>query len=109
MENEERYKIIAEFEDYLESGREDATPEQLRRWLVAVNQGAITNPKVRHRAIINGITINYLQMERTIKHLEETIKHLDAQNDRTQRLVIILTYVAIAVGILQVVVSLIPR
>ncbi len=102
MEDKERYKLIGEFEKYLESGRDDATPEQMRSWLAAINQGAIPNETVRHRAIINGFTINYLRFE-------QTVKKLDAQNARTQRLVLILAYIAIGVGILQIVVPLLLR
>ena len=47
-------------------------------------------------------------MARTIRHLEETIKRLDTENSRTQRLVIILAYIAIFVGIIQAVASVIP-
>ena len=109
MEDDERHKRIADFLAYLETGIEDASLEQLRSWLVAVNQGAIPNESVRHRAIINGFTINYLLMERTIKHLEKTIERLDTDSARTQRLVIVLTYVTIIVGIAQIVVPLLLR
>lgn len=102
MEDQERYQLIDEFQKYLESGKDDATPQQMRRWLAAINQGAIPNEMVRHRAIINGLTINYLR-------LEQVTKSLDAQNSRTQRLVIVLAYIAIGVGILQIVVPLLLR
>jgi hypothetical protein len=43
-----------------------------------------------------------------IRKLEATIERLDAQNSKTQRLVITLTYIAIAVGVLQAALALIP-
>ena len=106
MENQERYKLIADFEAYLESERNDATPEELRSWLIALNHGTIANTTVHPRAIVRGITINYMMMERAIRQLERTIERLDTENDRTQRLVVVLTYVTIIVGVAQIVVPL---
>ena len=63
---------------------------------------------VHPREIVRGITINHIQMARTIRHLEETIERLDADNRRTQRLVIILAVVAVVVGIIQAVAAIIP-
>jgi len=64
-------------------------------------RGTSRNEMVRHREIIRGITINHIQMARTIRKLEDTMRKLNAGNEQTQRLVIRLTWIAIAVGIIQ--------
>ncbi len=66
-------------------------------------------PKGSSREIVRGITINHIQSARVVRKLEDTMKHLDAQNSKTQRLVVVtLAYVAIAVGFLQLIVGIVP-
>lgn len=84
-----------------------ATPEQLEQWLNALCNGVVPNETVRHREIIRGLTINHVQMARTIRELEDTMRHLNASNDKTQQLVVRLTWVAVAVGLIQAVAAVI--
>ena len=46
-------------------------------------------------------------MSRVFANLESTIKELDRKNTRTQRFVIVLAAVAIAVGVAQCVIALV--
>jgi hypothetical protein len=109
MDEDKRNELRAGLEQAIESGSiADASPEQLQRWLISLSTGRIPNQTVHPREIIRGITINHIQMARTIRQLEKTIEQLDADNRRTQRLVIILAIIAIVVGIIQAVTSIIP-
>ena len=51
--------------------------------------------------VLRGITINHIQMARTIGDLKATIRQLNAANERTQRLLILLAIVAVCVGAIQ--------
>lgn len=84
-----------------------ASDEQLQRWLQNLSTGHVANEMVRHREIIRGITINHIQMARTIRQIEETMRKLNAGNERTQRLIIRLTWVAVAVGVVQAIAGII--
>jgi len=46
-------------------------------------------------------------MARTIRTLEDTIRSLDMANARTQKLVVRLTWVAVAVGVIQAVAAIV--
>ena len=107
MNEDKRNELRAGLDQAIESGSiVDASPEQLQRWLISLTTGHIPNQMVHPREIIRGITINHIQMARTIRQLEETIERLDADNRRTQRLVITLTYVAVSVGVIQTVAAI---
>jgi hypothetical protein len=86
----------------------EATDDELEGYLRQLCIQALGDPTIVQSEITRGITINHIQSARVIRKLEETIKRLDDQNARTQRLVIILTYVAVGVGILQLVAAVIP-
>jgi len=51
--------------------------------------------------LLRGITINHIQMARTIGDLKATMRRLNAANERTQRLLILLAIVAVCVGAIQ--------
>lgn len=106
MDNAERSRLTHEFEKALEDGTAaDATDEQLLAWLTALCTGAVQNPDVHPRIIVKGVTVNHIQMARAIRHLEETIKRIDADNRRTQLLIVVLTILTIIVGIDQIVIA----
>jgi hypothetical protein len=84
-----------------------ATSQELERYLCALGSLNIENDKVRAKAIVRALTINYLQMSRTIKEVEATMHRLNTANERTQRLVIRLTRVAITLGVIQAVTGVI--
>jgi len=46
--------------------------------------------------------------ERTVRDVKKTMIKIDQSNAATQKLVIVLTFVAIGVGVLQVIVGLLP-
>jgi hypothetical protein len=95
-------KIHSEIDKAFESGSiQNATEEQLQRWLQNLSTGNVPNESIRHRETIRGITINHIQMARTIQQLETTIRRLNTSNDKTQRLIIRLTWVAVIVGVFQ--------
>jgi len=109
MNEEEWEKARTEFDEALQSGSiNNATPRELHRWLVALNSGTIPNTMVHPREIIKGITINYILIERALVQFEDTMKKMDAANQKTQRLVIILAIIAIIVGAIQAVASVVP-
>ena len=109
MDEDKRNELRAGLDEAIESGSIiDASPDQLQRWLISLTTGRIPNQTVHPREILRGITINHIQMARTIRQLEKTIERLDAGNIRTQRLVIILAVIAIIIGIVQAVASIIP-
>lgn len=68
-----------------------ATPEQLERWLQSLCTGNVPNETVRHREIIRGLTINHVQMARTIRELEDAMNRLNAANEQTQKLILWMT------------------
>jgi hypothetical protein len=79
----------------------NATEEDLQRWLQALCTWNVPNEGVRHREIIRALTINHIQMARTIRSLEETMRRLNAANVRTQRLLVRLTWMAVLVAVIQ--------
>lgn len=85
----------------------EAKEENLQRWLQNLCTGNVPNETVRHREIIRGLTINHIQMTRTIQSLEDTMRRLNAANERTQQLVLRLTWVAVVVGVIQAVAAVI--
>jgi len=78
-----------------------STPEDLERYLCALGTLNIESDPVRTKAIVRALTINHVQVARMIVGVENTMKRLNAANDQTQRLVIRLTWVAVAVGLIQ--------
>ena len=52
----------------------DASPEELKSHLRTLHTHNIPNETVRHRAIIQALTINHIQMARLIASLEEKNK-----------------------------------
>jgi hypothetical protein len=69
--------------------------------------GAVFNDYIRHRELLRGITINHIQMARTIRDLEKSLHRLNSANERTQRLVIVLAIIAVVVGTIQAVAAVI--
>lgn len=108
MEQRERLAARSEMDQMFDGGDiSKATPEQLERFLRVCCTGNIPNETVHPREIVRGLTINHVQMARTILRLEETMHRLNAANDQTQRLVVRLTWVAIIVGVVQAVAGVI--
>lgn len=90
----------------------DATPEDLERYLCALGTLNIQSDPVRTKAIVRALTINHVQMARTMKEIEATMHRLNTANDQTQKLVIQLTWVAIIVGAIQAaagIISIFPQ
>jgi hypothetical protein len=78
-----------------------ATDEQLLEVLRYLCSAGVPNENWRHRALLRGITINHIQMFRTIDDLKATMQALNNANVRTQRLITRLTIVAVIVGAVQ--------
>jgi len=78
----------------------------LQRWLQNLCTGNAPNETIRHREIIRGLTINHIQMARTIRELENTMRRLNASNDKTQQLIVRLTWLAVIVSAAQVIIAL---
>lgn len=85
----------------------DASEQQLREWLQILCTGCVPNEKIRHRDITRGLTINHIQMARTIRGLEETMRQLNLANARTQQRISLLTVVAVLVGTVQAIAAVI--
>jgi hypothetical protein len=84
-----------------------STPEDLERYIAALGAINIESEQVRNKAIIRALTINHIQASRTLKGVESTMKALNETNDKTQKLMIGLTWAAIALAIIQSVASII--
>ena len=85
----------------------DAPDEVLREYLKTLNTEGVPNEMVRHREIIRALTITHIQMARVIKALEDTMQRLNTASDRTQQLVVRLTWVAVFVGAIQAIVAIV--
>ena len=84
----------------------EASTEDLQRYLCALASLNIQSDQVRTKAVVRALTINHVQMARTIGTFESTIRTLDHANGRTQKLVVTLAIVAIAVAALQCLIAL---
>ena len=84
----------------------EATPEQLQQFLRVCCTGNIPNDTVHPREIVRGITINHVQMARTITKLEETIATLNRENDKVATRVLWLTFICAGGTIAQVIIAL---
>ncbi len=105
---DEELKVHSEMDLAFQRGEVlDASEEQLQRWLQNLCTGPVDNEKVRHREIIRALTINHVQMARTIRQLDETMRRLNAANERTQKLLVRLTWVAVVVGIISAIATVI--
>ena len=85
----------------------EATDQDLQRWLQKLCTGNVPNETIRHREIVRGLTINHLQMSRTIRNLEGTMLRLNAANDKTQHFIVRLTWIAVCVGVVQAIAAVI--
>jgi hypothetical protein len=74
---------------------EKATDEELRLYLYGLCNRAPINPYIGTRDTVRGITLNNVQMARFIQRLDES-------NKKLTHVVIVLTIVAILVGIAQI-------
>lgn len=83
-----------------------APDAQLEEYMQTLATGHVPNEMVRHREIIRSMTINYIQMSRLIKRIDEEHKHAAKASDRLSRLVMVLTIVATVAGIAQVVLAI---
>jgi hypothetical protein len=104
MDQQERERMQAkqEADEAFEAGAvEKASAEQLSKWLQALCCGRVVNDQIKHREVIRGITINHVQMARVIGEVEATMKRIDDANKKTQVLVVVLTFAALGVGLLQ--------
>ncbi|MBN9690703.1 MAG: hypothetical protein J0M24_10730 [Verrucomicrobia bacterium] len=101
--------VKAEMDLAFETGKViEAPPEKLAEWLQHLCSASVRNGGVQPREIIRGLTINHIQMARTIQSVEETMRNLNASNDATQKRVVVLTWVALAVGMVQMLCALAP-
>lgn len=74
----------------------DASEMQLRDHLRTLNNVKITNPNVQHRAVIQALTINHIQMTRVIAELE-------SRNNKTQFWFLVLAAGSLAIGALAII------
>jgi hypothetical protein len=83
-----------------------ATPQEQERFLrhlgYIVGNPHILGDQAQSTNIIRALTINHLQMARTICELESTIKKLNAENGKVSSRVLILTWVCAICGAIQV-------
>lgn len=91
------------FRDWTVAGAPDSEHIEILRHLC---DQPIQNDGIRHRELLRGITVNHLQMGRVIRDLEKTICELHAANEKTQTLVIILAIIAIIVGAISAVATI---
>lgn len=82
-----------------------ASPQDMERFLCALGTLNIQNDPVRTKAVVRALTINHVQMARTIKELEDTMHRLNAANEKIQSKITILTIVAVIVGVVQAIAS----
>ena len=78
-----------------------ATPQELESYLRALGSLNINSDAVRSKSVVRALTINHLQMARTIGELETTIKKLNAENSILSKRVLVLTVVAVIFGAIQ--------
>lgn len=88
-------EISAQFE---KSGVLTASDEKLQEYLMSLSSGHVPNDMVRHREIIRGMTINYIQMKRHIDGLNR-------QNSFTQKCVIALTIMSLLGTAVQAIIA----
>lgn len=85
----------------------DAKPEELKRHLrrlAAIPASAHMYGDMAQTAyVIRALTINHLQMARTIAELESTIKMLNAENGKISKWVCRLTWVCAGCAVIQAV------
>ena len=108
MEDKEKFVLIAELRQAINSGEIENTPkEKLDQWLLALSAGEVANPAVRHNYIIMGIAVNHFRTEQVIGKLEATIKDLNAANDKSQRTIFYLTIIATILAVVATVATVI--
>jgi hypothetical protein len=54
------------------------------------------------------LLVHSMLLERTVKEVEKTMLKIDQSNAATQRLVVVLSIIAIGVGVAQVIVAVLP-
>jgi len=77
--------------------------DYLRRLAAIPINAHMTGDKAQTAYIIRALTINHLQMARTIVGLENTVKKLNAENGRIAFLLVLLTVIATLFGIFGVI------
>ena len=81
--------------------------DYLRRLSAIPPSAHMYGDKAQTAFVIRALTINHLQMARTIHELEDTMRRLNSANEKTQRLVVRLTWIAVAVGVVQAITAVI--
>jgi hypothetical protein len=82
-----------------------ASPDELEKFLKTLCTGNVANESIKHREIIRGITINHIQMARTIQTLESTITTLNSENGKVSYRVLILTWICAGGTLIQAVIA----
>ena len=77
------------------------TTEDHERYLRSLGTVNIESNQVRTKAIVRALTINHIQMSRTISTLETTVTKLNSENDKVAKRVFWLTVVAVIFGSVQ--------
>lgn len=85
----------------------EAAPEKhvayLKHLGVLFSDLHISDERVAQVNVARTLTINHIQMARVIGKLEKTIERLNAENGEVSRNVLILTWVTVLIGAIQVI------
>jgi hypothetical protein len=102
MSENDWIKVHCELDRACERGElKDASEEQLQRWLQNLCTGNVKNESIRHREIIRGLTMNHIQMGRTIREIEATMRTLNDSNAKAEKQMSLLTKIGVGLAIIQ--------
>ena len=87
---------------FLRDAVADESDEQLLRYLSGLANQSNSNTRTQHRDVIRGLTINNVLLKRHLDNLQQHISSLNAQNGRTQILVVALTVASLIGTAVQV-------
>lgn len=108
MEDQEKFVLIAELREAINLGKVGlASKEKLAQWLLALSVGTVPNPEVRHNYIIMGMAVSHFRTDQVIIQLENTIKKLNEANDKSQAAIMRLTVLAVILAIVATVATVI--
>ncbi len=79
----------------------DESGDKLRTHIRTIAEGTIPNSALSIVEIVRALAINHVQMDRTIKSLENTITTLNAENGKVANRVVVLTWICAICGGIQ--------
>lgn len=81
---------------------ENATPQDLQRWLFMAAHASIGNSSVQHTSVVIASAINHVQTAQVIKEVEKTMRALNDSNKRSQIWMGILSAVGVVLAGIQI-------